>query len=217
MRSVRGFRGQRARAGGLGARLSPRLAESGGRRAPCARVGAGGGRDPGSLIPSGGCAAGRARRDGGQAEPRGLHAAGEPGAPGGRALWAQTKPGADAPRRLGPPRGWSLGREERRLRDDGRGLGERPGRPPCGRPGGLLGGGGNPDRVGAALSCEPTCSSRAAAGSARARLRKGESVGGLALGEGLRANSAPGWGLGFGGAGDGPVDPSKLVPGKGTA
>lgn len=107
-------------------------------------------------------------------------------------MWAQTKPGADAPRRLGPPRGWSLGREEK-APGPRPGLGERLGRPPCG----LLGVGGTPDRVGAALAYGPTSSSRAATGWARARLRKGECVGGLTLGAGLRDDSVLGVGAGL--------------------
>lgn len=169
------------------------------------------------MIPRGGCT-GRAsapRWRGGRT-PRAACGWGAPGAPGGRAPWAQTKPGADAPRRLGPPRWWSLGREEKDL---GRrpGQRERLGRPPCGRPGGLLG--GRRTGWGAALSNGPTRGSPAATGLAESQARKGAVCWRAHFGGGAERTLCPGLGAGalvFGGAGEGAHGPlSELAPGQG--
>lgn len=66
-------------------------------------------------VEPGGCGTGAGVAWGWAGGTRGLSAEGAPGAPGGRVSWAQTKPGADAPRRLRR----SLGREEKALGDMG--------------------------------------------------------------------------------------------------
>lgn len=141
--------------------MFPEAGGGGGCRAPLlvlreAAVRPGGGGSRGR-----GCAGVEGRRDPGAACDRRA-----PRAPGGRPRWEQTKPGADAPRLLGRPRGWALGREEKA---PGRwsGLWKRLGRPPKGPPGSLLAGGmGGVPRTGwgAALSEEPTRGSQAAVG-----------------------------------------------------
>lgn len=67
----------------------------------------------------------------------------------GRVPWAQTKPGADAPRRFGRRRGWTLGRKKKAA---GRQLGREVKLKGSlsGRTDGLLR--GAPDRVGEQLS-----------------------------------------------------------------
>ena len=179
-----------ARAGGPGCPAFPEAGEVGGRRAPSlasweAAVRPGGG----------GPEVGACGRVEGRQDPGAACSWGAPAAPGGRAPWAQTKPGADAPRRLGPPRAWALGREEeapgQRL-----GHGERLGRPPKGRPGGLLG--LCPGQCGEQLSPK---SQLGAHGLRWARREPGSERGRecrmLNLGEGLREATAQGWGLGL--------------------
>lgn len=197
-RSVRGSRGrERARDGGLGARHSPRLQGSGGRRAPF-----GGGRARGPVISRGG-SAGRTSAQGWRAGWTPRAACGR----GARGAWRARFVGAD---KAGRRRSATIGAAQRvvvageRREGSGATAGTRgEAGPPSPR---ASGGWGDARPGGSSSLLWANEQLPAATGLARAGLREEECVGGLTLGEGLR-DSGLGWGLGFGGTGEGPVLP----------